>query len=355
MIAPRSGTYYENVTRGDNGVRTWRRRRGGDGRARRRWYPRAVNLLLVLVGIVALYGGGDLLVRHASRLARLLGVSPMAVGLTVVAFGTSAPELAATLVAAWRGEPELALANVVGSNIANVGLILGLTALAYPLVAGGTFLRREVAWLLAVTVVSLPLLFDGLLSRPEGLLLWAGLALFIVVALRTGALPPAAAEVAAEVPAAGSGRRGLGLSALMLVVGVGLLAVGAQALVQGATALALTWGIPQRVIGLTLVAVGTSLPELASSLVAALRRETDIILGNVIGSNLFNLLAVLGTAAVVQPIAVAPDGLRLDLWIMLAFSVALVPLLLWGRDRLGRRGGGALLVAYLVYAGWLFA
>jgi cation:H+ antiporter len=312
-----------------------------------------VNLLLVLVGIVALYGGGDLLVRHASRLARLLGVSPMAVGLTVVAFGTSAPELAATLVAAWRGEPELALANVVGSNIANVGLILGLTALAYPLVAGGTFLRREVAWLLAVTVASLPLLYDGLLSRPEGLLLWAGLALFIVVALRTGAVPPAAAEVAAEAPEAGG--RGLGFSALMLVVGVGLLAVGAQALVQGATALALAWGIPQRVIGLTLVAVGTSLPELASSIVAALRRETDIILGNVIGSNLFNLLAVLGTAAVVHPIAVAPAGLRLDLWIMLAFSVALVPLLLWGRDRLGRRGGGALLVAYLVYAGWLFA
>jgi cation:H+ antiporter len=316
-----------------------------------------VNLLLVAVGVAALYGGGDLLVRHASRLARLLGVAPMVVGLTVVAFGTSAPELAATLVAAFRGEPELALANVVGSNIANVGLILGLTALAYPLVAGSTFLRREVAWMLAVTLVSLPLLFDGVLTRPEGLLLWAGLALFLVVALRSGTLPAAAEEIAADAPAgAGAAEaRGIARSVAMLVVGIALLAVGAQALVQGATALAVAWGIPSRVIGLTLVAVGTSLPELASSLVAALRKETDIILGNVIGSNLFNLLAVLGTAAVVQPIVVAPEGLRLDLWIMLGFSLALVPLLLWGRDRLGRRGGGILLVAYVVYAGWLFA
>ena len=187
------------------------------------------------------------------------------------------------------------------------------------------------------------------------MLLWAALALFLVAALRTGAVPPAVSDAVAEAAPGEAAASGAWRSLLMVLVGVGTLAIGAQALVQGATALAVAWGVPARVIGLTLVAVGTSLPELASSLVAALRRETDIILGNIIGSNLFNLLAVLGTAAVVHPIAVAPAGLRLDLWIMLGFALALVPLLLWGGRRLGRRGGSVLLVAYLGYVGWLFA
>jgi cation:H+ antiporter len=332
-----------------------------------------VDVILVAIGAVGLYFGGELLVRHASALARSIGVSPMAVGLTVVAFGTSAPELAATLVAAWRGAPELAVANVIGSNVANIGLILGLTALAYPLVSDARFLRREVPWMLAASVLALPLLGDGRIGRVEGLVLWAALALFLRAAFRTRAAPGAGADAAAgatadapdggvaaaaaDVAGDATAKRpaGVGRSVAWIAVGIAALALGAQALVDGATGLALAWGVPQRVIGLTLVAVGTSLPELASSLVAALRRETDIILGNVIGSNLFNLLAVLGTAAVVHPIAVEAATVRIDLAVMLAFAVLVVPLLLWGGHRIGRRDGVVLVVGYGAYVAWLFA
>lgn len=309
--------------------------------------------LLVAIGIAALYLGGDLLVNHASRLARSLGISPMVVGLTVVAFGTSAPELAATLAAAFQGAPELALANVTGSNIANVGLILGLTAIFYPLVTDRSFMRHAVPWLLGGTIVSIPLVYDGNLGRVEGVVLLLALAAFLVSAFRSGSVPavagPAVDDEAPTAPGIPAWRSGL-----WVAVGVTILAGGAQALVDGATTLALAWGLPQRVVGLTLVAVGTSLPELASSLVAALKRETDIILGNVVGSNLFNLLAVLGTAALVHPIAVEPAGLHVDLWVMLGFTLAIVPLLLLRGLRLGRRDGGLLLGAYVVYVGTLF-
>ncbi|MFU8888991.1 MAG: calcium/sodium antiporter [Trueperaceae bacterium] len=308
-----------------------------------------MNVVLVVVGLLGLYLGGELLVRGASSLARALGISPMVIGLTVVAFGTSAPELAATLVAALRGAPELAIANVVGSNVANIGLILGLTALAYPLATSASFLRREVPWMLAATLLAMPLLFDGRLGRVEGLLLWLALAVFLAAAFRSGGL----AEVVDDDASGAAAVRRPWRDALGVAAGVAILAFGAHALVTGATALALIWGVPERVIGLTLVALGTSLPELASSLVAALRRETDIILGNVIGSNLFNLLAVLGTAAVVHPIEVPVAGLRLDLVIMLGFALAVVPLMLLGR-RLGRRDGALLLAAYLTYVAWLY-
>ena len=309
-----------------------------------------MNVVLVVVGLVGLYLGGELLVRSASSLARALGIAPMVIGLTVVAFGTSAPELAATLVAAFRGAPELAIANVVGSNVANIGLILGLTAIAYPLATSASFLRREVPWMLAATLLVLPLLFDGRLGRLEGLILWLALAAFLLAAFRSGGVPDVLVDEALE---AATAQRRPWRDALGVAAGVAVLAYGAHALVTGATALALIWGVPERVIGLTLVALGTSLPELASSLVAALRRETDIILGNVIGSNLFNLLAVLGTAAVVHPVEVPVAGLRLDLAIMLGFALAVVPLMLVGR-RLGRRDGALLLAAYVTYVVWLY-
>lgn len=311
-----------------------------------------IPYLLVAVGIAALYVGGDLLVNHASRLARALGISPMVVGLTVVAFGTSAPELAATLSAAIAGAPELAVGNVTGSNIANVGLILGLTAIFYPLVTEWSFLRREVPWLVGVTLLAIPLLYDGRLGRPEGAVLVAALAAFLIASFRSGGAP---GEGIPDERV--GGRAAVWRSVAMTVVGIAVLALGAQALVAGATTLAREWGIPERVIGLTLVAVGTSLPELASSLVAALRRETDIILGNVVGSNLFNLLAVLGTATLVHPITVDATAARVDLWVMLGFTLVLLPLLLWRPRRgpkVGRRRGGFLLVAYFAYVVFLF-
>jgi cation:H+ antiporter len=309
---------------------------------------------LVLIGIVGLYFGGDVLVTHASRLARALGISPMVVGLTVVAFGTSAPELAATLAAALRGAPELALANVTGSNVANVGLILGATAIFYPLATEWSFLRREVPWLIGVTLLAIPLAYDGRLGRLEGIVLFAVLIAFLVVMFRQGGAPGGGVEPDADGASGGASSARPWRSMVWVAVGVAVLAFAAQALVAGATTLALAWGVPERVVGLTLVAVGTSLPELASSLVAALKRETDIILGNVVGSNLFNLLAVLGTAALVHPIAVPTEGLRVDLWVMLGFSLVVAPLVLWRGPRLGRKRGGLLLVAYLAYVVLLF-
>ena len=308
-----------------------------------------MSVLLVVLGVVLLYVGGEVLVRSASGLASRLGVRPMVIGLTVVAFGTSAPELAASLTAAVRGTPDIAIGNVVGSNIANIGLILGITALVYPLVAERAFLRREVPLMLGVTALLVPVLWAGRIGRWEGIALLAALAAFLWIITRSGSSVLAEVD---EVTARPGPSVTLGL--VGSVLGVALLWFGARALVDGAVALATGLGIPQRVIGLTLVAVGTSLPELASSLVAAVRRETDIILGNVIGSNVFNLLAVLGATAVVHPIGFDTAGLALDVAAMGAFALALLPLMARG-TRLGRAAGLLLLIAYGVYIATLFA
>jgi cation:H+ antiporter len=301
-----------------------------------------MSLVLVILGIVLLYSGGEVLVRSASALAARLGVRPMVIGLTVVAFGTSAPELAASLTAALSGTPEIAIGNVVGSNIANVGLILGLTAMVYPLVTGSRFVRREVPLMLLVTALLLPVLWDGAVLRWEGGILLALLAGFLWVITRTGST---VLEEGRDAPA-----RGLPvwLGLLGTAAGIALLTFGARALVGGAVQIATSFGISQRVIGLTLVAVGTSLPELASSMVAAMRRETDIILGNIVGSNVFNLLAVLGTTALVQPIRFDGAGATVDIAVMALFSVALLPLM-WRGKRLGRAAGFFLLIGYAVY------
>jgi cation:H+ antiporter len=303
-----------------------------------------VSWLLVALGLSALYLGGEWLVRGASRLALLLRIAPMVMGLTLVAFGTSAPELAATIAAAFRGAPEMAMGNVIGSNITNIGLILGVTALVYPLVSSPSFLRREVPWMLAATALASLVLMDAQLTRGDGALLLAALVLFLFVMWRQGRAP------------ALEGREAEGqiIKPLLLsAAGVGCLALGAQALVAGASEIAAGFGVSERVIGLTLVALGTSLPELASSLVAALRRETDIILGNIVGSNLFNLLAVLGAASLLRPISVELSTLRLDLWVMAGFSLLLLPLL-YRRNRLGRSAALLLLAGYLGYVTMLF-
>ena len=302
-------------------------------------------LLLVALGALLLYVGGEALVRGAVRLASRLGVSEMVVGLTVVAFGTSAPELAATLVSAARGAPGLAVGNVLGSNVANVGLILALTAAVYPLVGDRTFVRREVPLMVAICALTIPVMLGGSVGRVEGALLLTVLLLYLWRLLRRGEVPLDGGDGGPKVP--------LWRSAAMVAIGVALLVVGARVLVQGAVSIAEGLGVPERVIGLTLVAFGTSLPELASSLVAAVRRETDIILGNIVGSNVFNVLAVLGATAFVQPFPVAFGEVWLDLAIVLLFGLALLPFM-WRRGRIGRRGGLTLLAGYVVYVGFLF-
>ncbi len=301
----------------------------------------------MLIGVALLYGGGELLVRNAVHLARRFGVSSLVIGLTVVAFGTSSPELAATLIANLQGAAGVALGNVIGSNIANIGLILGMTALAYPLVASRSFMRRDVPLTLAVALILFPLFWDGQLGRVEAAILLTALLAYLWFLFRYDEIPHGEALEKAT-PSVPTWRALLGAG-----LGIALLVVGARALVEGAVAIAESFGVSERVIGLTLVAVGTSLPELASSLVAALRRQTAIILGNIAGSNVFNILAILGVTAFVKPLPGTLAELSFDLWVMAGFSVLLALLMARGL-RLGRLGGGVLLLSYGAYVVTLF-
>lgn len=310
-------------------------------------------VILLALGVVVLYAGGELLVASAVKLARSLGLSPLVIGLTVVAFATSCPELFATSVAAFKGAPAVSLGNVFGSNIANLGLILGLSALWRPLAGSARFLRREVVLLVGVAVVPFPLLADGSLGRIEGLVLLGLLGMYLFFLLQDGESRKVEDEYAQEY--GGSGRGNPWLASLGVLAGLLLLTGGAHLLVEGAVSLARALGITERVIGLTLVAFGTSLPELASSLAAARRREGDIVLGNVVGSNIFNVLCVLGLTSLMRPIPGHLGEVAFDLWVGLAFSVAVLPMLLLGRRLyLGRWEGLILVVGYVVYVRSLF-
>ena len=307
-----------------------------------------LDVALVVIGIAGLAYGGDLLVANASRLALAFGLSPLVIGLTVVAFGTSAPELAASVVAALRGAPEIALGNVLGSNIANVGLILGASALMAPLATSWSFVRREVVFMIAASLLAALLLIDGALGHLEAALLVLGLGAFLVVTFRgDGGVAPRRAGAGAE-------RTPRWRPALLALVGVTLLALAAQALVTGAVGLAQAWGVSERVIGLTMVAIGTSLPELASSIAAAARRQGDMVLGNIVGSNVFNLLLVLGAAGLVQPLQADAAVLRIDLLAMLVAAVVVAPIAISGW-RVGRREGAFLLACYVAYVLFVLA
>ena len=305
--------------------------------------------VLIPIGVLFLYLGGELLVKNASLLARALGLSPLAVGLTVVAFGTSSPELAASLAAALRGAPEVAFGNVVGSNAANLGLILALAALVRPIRAQARFLRRELPFMVAVAGLLIAVAADGRVARLEGGFLLLLLFLYLFVLLRDREVPEVEAEFAAEY---GRAARFFLRRLFFLALGVLFLALGSSALVEGAVALARALGVGERAIGLTVVALGTSLPELAAALVAALRREGDILLGNVVGSNVFNVLGILGTVAAVKPLSLA-GGIGPDLLGMAGLSL-LAWAFLWTGMRLGRREAAVLLAFYLLYVGAVF-
>ncbi len=303
-----------------------------------------MSVILVLLGVGLLYFGGELLVKNASLLARSLGLSPLVVGLTVVAFGTSAPELAASLVAALVGNPELAFGNVVGSNIANLGLILGGAALLSPIRAQARFLRRELPFMVLVALLMVGAAWDGRVSRLEGAFFLVLMVAYLVVLMRE----PESSEVLAEYEAEFGSKPGfVGRRLLFVLLGTAFLALGAAALVEGASTIARALGVPERVIGLSVVAVGTSLPELAAALVAALKREGDILLGNVIGSNVFNVLGILGSVALARPLSVTP-GPTVDLELMVGFSLVAWAFL-WTGLRLGRKEGVALLLFYGFY------
>jgi cation:H+ antiporter len=316
----------------------------------------AVALLLVLAGIALLGGGGEMLVRGAVSLARLLRVSTVIIGLTIVAMGTSAPELAASLTAALQGRGDVALGNVVGSNIFNIAVIVGIAAAIAPIAVHLSAVRLEWPVMLGFSALAIAMAWDGTISRLEGVLLLAGLLAFtgfLIRAAKRGVAEPDARLLTPEVDAltVRVARHQVLLDVGIVLGGLALLVAGAQLLVRGAVTMALVAGLSERVIGLTIVAAGTSLPELATSLVAARRGEAEIALANVIGSNIFNLGGILGVVALTQPQAVSADGVA-DLWWMVAYAVALFPIMR-SSMRVTRLEAALLLGSYGVYLGLL--
>jgi len=308
-----------------------------------------MTYLMLVAGFALLVVGGDVLVRGAVTLAARLGVSPLLVGLTVVGFGTSTPELVTSIDAALSGAPGIAVGNVVGSNIANILLILGLAALIAPVAVEGRAFRRDGSALLLASLAATAVVLSGSLSRPAGLILMAGLVGYVALAYRLEKRPDDAPDRVRR-PAA----RGLIGPALLALVGIAVTVAGARLLVSAATTLAENWGVSDTLIGLTIVAVGTSLPELVTALVAAVRRQGDIAFGNVVGSNIYNILGILGATALVHPIDVPAQIAAFDIWAMLAATVALIAAAYSGL-RVRRIEGGAMLAAYAAYIGWLAA
>jgi cation:H+ antiporter len=308
--------------------------------------------LLALVGLVALTVGADGLVRGASRLAVHFGVSPLAVGLTVVAYGTSAPELLASVVASLEGHAAVAVGNVLGSNVANTGLILGGTAMLAPVLVARSVLRRELPLMLATTVL---FYLCGLrlgIGRATGVLFLGLLALFNLFALRWARRDAVAAlEIGDGNGNANNEKRNkgpIGSSLFATLFGLSLLLGGAHLLVLGAVRVAQAIGLSDFVIGVTLVAVGTSLPELATSFVAALRKEADLVVGNIVGSNLFNILGALGLSAAIRPLPIDGRLLRFEFPALASFTLAMAVFLVTGR-KVSRWEGLVLVFGYVAF------
>jgi cation:H+ antiporter len=319
-------------------------------------------LLQSILGLGLLFAGGDLLVRGASRLARVLGVSPLVVGLTVVAFGTSAPEAAVSVKASLAGNPGLALGNVVGSNIFNVLFILGLTALIAPVPVHRQLLRLDLPVMMGASILVCLLSLNGTLGLAEGVVLLCGLTAYVLYLARLGREAPGAPSLGREgkppppTPSRADAARGLALDLGLVLVGLATLVVGAGQLVEGSVAIARGVGASELVIGLTLVAAGTSIPEVATSLVAALKGEREIAVGNVVGSNVFNLLFVLGLAGTVSSVEIpVPRGaLTFDLPVMAGVALACFPVFLTGRT-INRWEGGLFLLYYGLYLALLLS
>ncbi len=299
------------------------------------------DVLMVGLGLAVLLVAGDLLVRGAVNLSLALGVPAAIVGLTVVAFGTSAPEMLVSVQAVLGDVPDLALGNVVGSNIANVLLVLGVPALIAAVPVLRAEVQRDYLIMMAASLGFVAMAFLGPIGWPQALVLLGALALMLGDAVRR------ARSQRVPVEALESADPGLGRGRIALFLGIGLvgLPLGAELLIRGSVGIARSIGVTEAVIGLTLVAVGTSLPELATTVVAALRREAGVAMGNVLGSNLFNLLAIVGVAGLVGTIPVAPELLTRDLWVMLAASALLGWFVATGRS-IGRVWGLVMVAAY---------
>ncbi len=300
-----------------------------------------MDYVYLVAGLIGLFLGGEALVRGSVGIARRMAIPPLLIGLTVVGFGTSTPELLVSVDAAWRGVPDIALGNIIGSNIANILLIVGLSALVWPIRVMGATLRRDTAVMVAAALVLVPMFAMAQMGRVSGSVLVAGLAGYLIWAYRQ---PGEAAAEDVDMPAPASTL----VSVLWVIGGLVALMAGARFLVDGAVSIARGYGITEAFIGLTIVAVGTSLPELATSLIAAFRRQSEIAIGNIVGSNIFNVLGILGVTALIAPIPVASRFLTFDLPVMIGLSLLLTALLLT-RQVIGRGIGVAMLAGYVAY------
>jgi cation:H+ antiporter len=308
-------------------------------------------IIYLLAGLVLLYFGAEGLVRGSSSLALRLGLSPLVVGLTVVAFGTSSPELMVSLKAALAGQPDISVGNVVGSNICNIGLILGLCALITPIATSSQIVRIDIPIMIGITVLSMAVMADGNLGATEGIIFCTILVAYVIFSIYIARRQPAdalGAEFGEEVKIS---KRGLAIDIAMVIGGLALLVFGARFLVDGAIIIARTYGWSEALIGLTIVAIGTSLPELATSLLAAIKKESDIAVGNIVGSNIFNLVGILGITAIVHPLqATGISGV--DLAVMAGFALLLWPMAYY-QQRITRTEGAMLLLGYFAYVFWL--
>lgn len=300
-----------------------------------------VTVFYLIIGFILLTYGAELLVRGASNLAYSFGISSLVVGLTVVAFGTSLPELAVSVKAAWVGQSEIALGNVVGSNILNVLLILGLSALVLPLIVANQLVKFDVPVMIGLSLLVYVLGLNGTLDRTEGIFLTILLFLYCIILLRLGKT-----DDAPERENISSGK-----SILFLILGLSMLVFGSRLLVSSAVEIAKSFGVSELVIGLTLVAFGTSLPEIVTSVIASIRGERDIAVGNIVGSNIFNILAVLGISSTIGEIKVSDAALAFDIPIMIAVAVACFPIFFTGT--ITRKAGAAFLFYYFAYTTYL--
>ncbi|UJS16177.1 MAG: calcium/sodium antiporter [Candidatus Jettenia sp.] len=314
-----------------------------------------LQIILFFIGLAGLYFGAEWLVKGASRFARSFNIRPIVIGLTIVAFGTSTPELVTSIMAGINHLNDIAIGNIVGSNIANIGLILGLTAIVQPLKVDMKLISREMPIVIGLSLLLYFMGWDSVLSRREGIILMVGILAYTVYVYRAALRESKSVEkeFLEYEESIGVTRDNLKKDIVWIIVGLGALIGGAYLLVHSAVYIARVVGISELVIGLTVIAVGTSLPELATSMVATIRKESDISVGNVLGSNIFNILAILGIASIIQPLQINTASLRIDMPVMLLFGIVLVPIITW-KFMITRIQGFLLLTGYSIYILWLF-
>ena len=310
-----------------------------------------INILLFLAGLTALYFGSDWLVKGAARLAISLNIQPVVVGLTVVALGTSMPEFVVSFIGALKGLPDIALGNIVGSNIVNIGLILGLSAIIYPLSVHMKLVRFEIPFMVFAAVILFIVSIDGIISRIDSILFAAIFTAYIVYTIKVS--KKESKRVKEEYKEFLQKKDSITKDLILIAAGLAVLIAGAEILVRAAVPIARAMGISELIIGMTIVAVGTSLPELATSTVAAFKKEADISIGNIVGSNIFNILFILGITGTIQPVAVNPEALKLHMPVMIFISLALFVFMKTSSATIGRLKGAALILIYAGYCGYI--